>query len=274
MYNLINLFLESVYVEGFWGGIGVPYISSESQVEKAIAGYISEGMGIKSLDWTYKNYVKDNYTGIFDDSFDKKLVESIKLIKDYLDVYIEDMRNIDKPDIPSLFACSVAFFRLKNSFLGALACLRLGLFLESIIIQRTILEQIAWMYQVHDYKDDFFKLNPTRSISYLKNVIPEAGRMYKILSDFLHVSPELTKQFVKFDETNGGSLIMFSEKYLNLSMEHILTLVDWYCIIGEVVYKDYIEKFHHINRIDSSLNEYRETLVLRRKVYNILEISC
>lgn len=274
MYNLINLFLESVYVEGYRGGIGVPYISSESQVEKAIAGYISEGMGIKSLDWTYKNYVKDNYTGIFDASFDKKLVESIKLIKDYLDVYIEDMRNIDKPDIPSLSACSVAFFRLKNSFLGALACLRLGLFLESIIIQRTILEQIAWMYQVHDYKDDFFKLNPTRSISYLKNVIPEAGRMYKILSDFLHVSPELTKQFVKFDETNGGSLIMFSDKYLNLSMAHILTLVDWYCIIGEVVYKDYIEKFHHINRIDSSLNEYRETHELRRKVYNILEISC
>lgn len=272
MYDLINLFLESVYVEGFWGGIGVPYISSESQVEKSIAGYISESMGLKSLDWTYKNYVKDNYTGIFEDSFDKNLVLAIKLIKDYLENYIEEMRSIEKPDIPSLFVSSVAFFRLKNSFLGALACIRLGLFLESIIIQRTILEQIAWMYQVYDYQDDFFKLNPTRSISYLKNVIPEAGKMYKGLSDFLHVNPDLTKMFVNLDEEKGGYLTTFSKDYLDLSIKYILILVDWYCIIGELVYKDYIANFHHIKKIDYSINEQRETLELSKKVYNIIEI--
>lgn len=145
MKDLVDDFLEFEVINSLMGSLGFPYNSQGDSVERAVAGFGSYYSGNKSIDYYLKNYIKGN--DVFkqnEDSFKRQFTIAIVKIRNFLVDYIEYFRNIEKPDIPSLFASSVSFFRMENSFKGALICIKTGLAFESLSLERNILEQIAW----------------------------------------------------------------------------------------------------------------------------------
>lgn len=126
MVSFDNL-IDIKFIEGPWGILGVTKESSEIQIKKAIAGYISERLGLSSIDYTYKKYIKSQNLDFYENDFNNFISDSIIKVRTYLKSFIESIRNLEKPDIPSLFTASVAFFRLENTFIAALLCLKQGL---------------------------------------------------------------------------------------------------------------------------------------------------
>lgn len=261
MVSFDNL-IDMKFIEGPWRILGVTKKSSEIQIKKAIAGYISEQLGLSSIDYTYKKYIKSQKLDFYKNDFNNLISDSIIKVRTYLKSFIESIRNLEKPDIPSLFTASVAFFRLENTFIAALLCLKQGLFAEAFMLERIILEQIAWIYQIYDYEGDFFKLKPSMSISTLKKIFPKIGILYGILSDFIHLDPKVNWSYVNYEENEGALITMYKSSDLLVSLKFILYLLDMYCIVGEIIYKDMISDFKHINAYDSSFKENRESLKL------------
>ncbi|WP_270596436.1 hypothetical protein [Anaerococcus vaginalis] len=266
MKKISTNILKLKYIEGPWGILGFPYNSTDIQVKKTISGYLSEVFGLNSIDYVYKKYIKNQNIEKLSSKFDYNLADSTNEISNYLSDFIKDIRLLEKPDIPSLFTASVAFFRLENTFNAVLLCIRTGLFAEAFMLERIILEQIAWIYQVHNYNGDFFKLIPSMSISSIKKIFPESGRLYGILSDFTHIDPKLNWSFVNNENNADALLIMYNSKLLIWSLKIVLDLLDMYCIVGETIYKDLISDYKHINEADDSFKENRKTLILKNDI--------
>lgn len=271
MKKISTNILKLKYIEGPWGILGFPYSSTDIQVKKTISGYLSEVFGLNSIDYVYKKYIKNQNIEKLSSKFDYNLADSTNEISNYLSDFIKDIRLLEKPDIPSLFTASVAFFRLENTFNAVLLCIRTGLFAEAFMLERIILEQIAWIYQVHNYNGDFFKLKPSMSISSIKKIFPESGRLYGILSDFTHIDPKLNWSFVNNENNADALLIMYNSKLLIWPLKIVLDLLDMYCIVlycivGETIYKDLISDYKHINEADDSFKENRKTLILKNDI--------
>ncbi|MDD7512080.1 MAG: hypothetical protein PUK21_06915 [Peptostreptococcaceae bacterium] len=270
MKDLIDSFLEFEVINCCsMGSLGFPYNSQGDSVERAVAGFESYYSGNKSIDYYLKNYIKGN--GAFkqnEDSFNHQFTIAIVKIRDFLINYIEHFRNIEKPDIPTLFASSVSFFRMENSFKGALICMKTGLTFEALSLERNILEQIAWIYKAHDYDGDFFELKSNKCIGQLATLFDKAGKLYGVLSDYLHISPKITTKYVNF-EAEGGSVIMFNPDNLIESMGTLLTLMDWYFVMAEIIYFDLLEERFFINK-DKSLKKNRPSLKLKNEILESL----
>lgn len=267
--NISDSLLEFYIVSGLWGSMGFPYNSHNKGVEKAVAGYVSYRAGVKSVDNFYKEYFKG--CNIFDeDSYQHRITKSLVRMKSYIVENTEYYRNIEKPDIPSLFASSVAFFRMENSFRGVLLCIKSGLSFEAFTLERNILEQIAWIYKVYNHNGDFFKIQPNKCIRNLKKMYPEAGYLYGLLSNYLHVNPQITPNYVTFDAAAGGLVTMYKLEDIVTAIEILLLLIDWYFIMAEIIYYDYLQKYLYINK-DKSFREDRTSL--REEILAICEFD-
>ena len=109
---------------------------------------------------------------------------------------------------PGLVAAQAALLRLQASFRGAVLMCRLGLRFEATVIARLILEQIAWAYAVHGFTElVFWDVLPTKSISALKTIWPEVGRLYGQLTDVAHIVPEVSAEYHLLSETEPGVVI-------------------------------------------------------------------
>lgn len=272
MKDLIDIFLEFEVIYGPGGSIGFPYNSQGDSVERAVAGFGSYYSGTSSIDYYLKNYIKGNEVfKQIDDSFERQFTISIVKIKDYLVNYIEYFRNIEKPDIPSLFAASTSFFRMENTFKGALFCIKTGLTFEALSLERNILEQIAWIYKVYNYDGDFFGFKSNKCIGQLNKLFDKAGILYGHLSVFLHSNHKIIAQYVRF-ENEEGTIVMLKPDDLISSIGILLTLVDWYFVIAEIIYFDLLEARFFINK-DKSLKKNRKSIKFKKEILDSLIIA-
>lgn len=194
-----------------WITVGVPYNSPVSFIKKVYAGACASNLGIGSIDYAYKNYVNNQDFSESNNDFDTKLLEVTSSLKQGVINVLEYLMSIEKPDIPSLFAAGAAYVRIQNTFKGAVLCLRTGLHFETLAMERIIVEQLAWIYKVHNYKGDYFKVLPSKCISSLKQLIPSAGILYGILSDKLHIKPKSTLDYILI-ENNELNIVLSDSK--------------------------------------------------------------
>lgn len=111
-------------------------------------------MGIKSIDYTLEKYVSDNSFEI--DKNQRLINDMVKDIKRVIVDSLDYLMSIpNKPDNPNLYFSGAALIRLQNTFKASLICIKSNLHFESLGMQRMILEQLAWIYKMHDHEDFF-----------------------------------------------------------------------------------------------------------------------
>lgn len=230
--------------------IGIPYYFPEIYYKKTYAGAVACSLGLNSVDWTYKRYVEHLTFLDQDYQIEAKFIEVLHSIKQAVGKQIEYYTSIDKPDIPSLFASSAAYYRLKNTFKAVILCLRTDLYFETLALERMIIEQLAWIFTIHNYQGDFFQVNPTSCISNLKNLIPGIGKVYGQLSERTHIKPNTTKEYIKILENDLGVVLRDRNQTIR-NTRALLNIYDLFCIIGEYIIRNYINEYRYVKKDDN-----------------------
>ncbi len=227
--------------------IGVPCNSPPQLIKNVMAGASAYSLRLKSIDYTLKHYIDRQDINKIRNPNGELISQVTSSVKESIIDALDYLMSIRKPDIPSLFAAGAALVRLQNTFKGAALTLRTGLHFETIAMERMIIEQLAWIYRIHDFEGDFFKIEPSSCITPFKTLIPNVGNLYGYLSKKLHISPKDTTEYIVFkDNTLHLSLSDFTQ--IKKDAYLLLILVDMYCIVGEYIYSDLISKYKYLKK--------------------------
>lgn len=190
--------------------LGVPRDSTEEFRRYVFAAAKTVMMGNRSVDHVLRSY-RDHWTFPDTSGSGGALVRAMnRATKGQVREAATRISALDAPDgaTPGLAAAQAALLRLQASFRGAVLMCRLGLRFEAVVIARLILEQIAWAYAVHGFKDlAFFDVLPTKCVSVLKAIWPDVGRLYGQLTDVAHIVPEVSTEYVLFTGTESEVVI-------------------------------------------------------------------
>ena len=240
-------------------GNGVSFAVSHNAGEDArnavTAVAVARALGLKSLDYTRKNYVE---------SRNKQPRKRDRRRSDAINITAEAIRfvkqsaqrgyRVNPPRVSSgLFAAGSVLLRLPVTFRAAALSIRNGFHFESMAIARLILEQLAWAIAVLGTVDDsLFEVEPQRCLSSLKHLLPHAGRQYGLLSRLAHLVPEEHHRFLEFKES-GASITLTSLDRVQEDALVILSLADSYCVVCDFVFRDYFGELEHIVREGNKL---------------------
>lgn len=248
--------------------LGVPWNASEEFKKKVMSAAKSYNLGIKSVDYTLKKY--GQYWS-FKPSIEKELNEAIQDLKRIIVNALDYLMEIpDKPDIPSLYFCGAALIRLQNTFKAALISIKSRLYFEGMSLERMILEQLAWIYKVHNM-EDFFEVKPNKCIKDLKKMMPFVGRLYNYLSNGVHLSPKLFNEYIEKDlSIKMGDI---KQSYLNLYI--LFLLADIFCIVGEYIYANtkLVTEYRYIECANGKLKprDNRDTVDMIKKYQKFIK---
>lgn len=221
--------------------IAVPPDSSTQLKRNLLAAAKAYFMGYRSIDHVLKKYGPSWNLEI-------KLSRKQEVLNDMLRDITNKVRQIrewmdkieNKPDKVGLFAAGAALIRLETSFRAAKALIKRGYNFEALGICRLILEQMAWAYNIHELEDGtVFKILPTKSIAKLKNLIPNAGHLYGLLSKQAHISPHSTLRYIRFTEPCPQVVLAMTEDGVSSAFV-LLLLADVFSIVVEYIYRELV----------------------------------
>lgn len=173
-------------------------------------------------------------------------------IPDFVSEYLELLSNFDDINTIGLIVSRSAMYRMLNTFKSILMLLSRDLFIEAINLCRIILEQCAWCYSIYEIENEdlLFKLKPTDCIKSFKEFYIIAGNINGFLSKRVHISPELTKNYITIYKNYHA--ISFNPLIDRLdSFYCILQITDMYCSTIEFIFRNFIKEFKFIYFIDS-----------------------
>ncbi len=171
----------------------------------------------------------------------------------------------DKPIVASFSLLTKSI----NSILASYELCMEGYIIESGVLLRHIIEAICVSYDIYINEDrfkDFFynkeKFKSTKSIKPTKNLIPEIGNIYGILSEFnTHIStlncfPNFTKgKGDKIEFFIGGGIPTSEEESEEMKGEicQIFLVAIRILQLTEYIFKDYVSKFKMWENINNTL---------------------
>jgi hypothetical protein len=139
--------------------------------------------------------------------------------------------------------------------------LRQHWWLELACILKLILEQIAWSYAVRSLEGEvLFGTEPTKTVSIYKQFYRAAGKMYGILNETSHVSPERTIEYLDFSGKHPGFSYRLDNRPQNCAY-FLLLLIDMYLVTSEFIHGEYYER-----RLYTRLQSGKVTLKPRKKI--------
>jgi hypothetical protein len=165
-----------------------------------------------------------------------------QVIKRQVREAVDRISDLDAPAgaPPGLVAAQAALLRLQASFRGAILMCSLGLRFEAAVIARLIVEQIAWAYAVHGFKDlAFWDVLPTKSVSALKVIWPEVRRLYGQLTEVAHIAPEVTAQYLLFSGTESSVVIASVDDTKIVSFQ-LLYLAYVFSVVSAVTMRSFL----------------------------------
>lgn len=229
--------------------VGVPRDMPQECKSNIFGAAKSYYMGNNSIDYTIKKYSEYWKLDFTEKEEEKYLSLLCSLVREHATGVIKYFMSIpNKPDKPNIFACSAAIQRLANSFQGATLCASQCLHFEAVTISRIILEQLSWMYSISQLTGDlyeFTKVSPHKSISRLKEIIPNAGRGYGFLSEKSHILFQETLNYLDINEKTKK--IRLYDYHLSAhDALNLLILVDWLGIIGEYIYFNLLQEHRFV----------------------------
>lgn len=133
----------------------------------------------------------------------KPHVLALRSMMSIVDELAGELERVDVGGSLGRICAKSALCRLEATFKAAYGLIRKEYVFESEAVIRLSLEQLAWACAVYDAKDEkVFSTSPTKSIVFLKRYLPNAGALYKQLSEGAHIDPALARNYLRFH--NGG----------------------------------------------------------------------
>jgi hypothetical protein len=134
------------------------------------------------------------------------------------------------------FAAGMALTRLNTTFTVLALLTRYGYGFEAAGVARLVLEQLAWAYAVRDGEDaSLLEVMPQKSIGRLREILPWAGRLYGLLSEYAHIKPSLGGEYVEVSEE---AVAVYSRRPINwspmLAWCYAL-LADAFVVVAEII---------------------------------------
>jgi len=221
--------------------IAVPPDSSTQLKRNLLAAAKAYFMGYRSIDHVLKKYGPSWNLETKPSRKQEVLNDMLRDITNKVRQTREWMDKIEnKPDKVGLFAAGAALIRLETSFRAAKALIKRGYNFEALGVCRLILEQMAWAYNIHELEDGtVFKILPTKSVAKLKNLIPNAGHLYGLLSKQAHISPHSTLRYIRFTEPCPQVVLAMTEDGVS-SAFILLLLADGFSIVVEYIYRELV----------------------------------
>jgi hypothetical protein len=216
-----------------------------------LAALVASTLHLKSIDYARKRYVEDRPSPPRANRHDA-YVAAYKAAKQYVKRSVAKLQTTDRPEpTMGVFGASVVLERLPSSFFCAHLLYRLGHKYEGHAVARVILEQIAWAYAAHvtDDMEVVKKIETTRTISSLKTLLPDAGRLYGFLSSKTHIDYASHDEFLRVE--NGNNVLIRASGEFPEFAEVILTLADYFGIVWEATQFAYIDA-HESVLVDST----------------------
>jgi hypothetical protein len=214
--------------------VAVPSQTTESYRKMIWAAMVTYGLGNSSVD-----HVMKRYGFMWDKRSDKGFERDPRLIalRDIVGIVAATADELDRlaPAASLGSICSkAALCRLEASFKAAYGLVRKEYIFETDAVVRLILEQLAWVYAVHSLPDtDVLALSPTKCISRLRDVAPDCGQLYGLLSEWAHIDPSIADNYLKFHKAgvqvvrrsafnsfeSGAHLIRLAQVYLQVTQQ-------------------------------------------------------
>lgn len=183
----------------------------------------------------------------------RNYVQSYKAARAHIDECVRQMTTNTRNELGiGTFAASIALERLRSGFLAAHVLYRLGLNLEGDVVARQVLEQIAWALTASEVVDRE-KLNAvesSKSIAKLKKLVPEAGRLYGLLSKSAHASYEQHLSAFTTDQAGRG-LVKAAWNRQSVSADILLRLADLWVISYEWTQREHMTAFVSLDPANS-----------------------
>lgn len=252
--------------------VGMSRNSPESLRKRVRAAVVSQLLGLKSLDYTLKNYVED---ADFDDG-----EESLgNQISDYIARSSEGLRDelrklhLDDPTF-GVFGAEITLFRVPHSLDVARMLSNRGLLLEVLPILRLCLEMSAWAavaFRISEEKH-VRKLKAPYCVSEVKKIHGAAGRLYGLFSGFSHWEHSIHGQFLTTKKKRMG-VIDAAAEYRAVSLALCLCVLE---VITEVIRSLYEDRAATlIERVQGTLrrDESRKTRTFLERTVRATELA-
>lgn len=223
----------------------VPRDSPEHLINNVRTALVASTLGLKNLDHAKRRYVRSALEAPVNvdpniELYQKCYFTSKKHIQDtVLKLRTENRRE------PTLgeFGASLVLERLQTSFFSAHLLYRMGQKYEGHAVSRMILEQIAWAYAASKLDDieKIERLSPTKSVSRLKEMYPDAGTLYGHLSRKTHIDYSSHLEFLTVEEEKN--VVLHTQAEFQEYAAVTLHLADVFSFVWEYSQKHYIESF-------------------------------
>lgn len=213
------------------------------------AAVIASTLRLSSVDYARRRYVSAPEIPEADkDTPPIAYTAAYHSAKSYMSKLLTKLQTSGRPDpTVGVFGASIVLERLAPSFFCAHFLYRMGHSYEGHAVTRLILEQIAWAYTAYQSDDLTFleSIKTTRSISALKRLIPEAGRLYGFLSTKTHIDYTSHMEFLRVED--GQNIILHAQPHYAEYAEIILRLADIFGLVWEISQADYLDDFEAID---------------------------
>lgn len=154
--------------------------------------------------------------------------------------------------------------RLESTFRGASQLIRLGFAFEAEAVIRLGYEQVGWSFRIATMESrvEIEKVSVTKAASHLAAVLPEAGRIYGILSNLAHMHPSTHRRFLSENEGSSVSISIELDKPLLQTLRLLLELLDAFLVVSEVRFGEFGLCGHSLNAEGTALHADRPAVRL------------
>lgn len=239
-----------VYFGGQLATFGLSLSSPEDLRKNLTAAAMAFGLGHNSID-----YVRKRYKDVLKEEPSIRTTAWLQHVgrNELLSILTRILKETtyavkEKPDVLGLFAADMALIRIVASFRSALELLKLGFYIEALTICRLIIEQLAWIYDIHEKDDESFFNTPTsKSIGKIRRFLPELARAYGQLSEWAHLAPHVAPHYVSIkDRAELEGVIIKSPTKSAIGLVVLFRLLDYTWIISEYIYRNKLRKLNCI----------------------------
>lgn len=223
--------------------VGMQRNSPAEFKRRVLAGMLSYGLQLNSIDYTLKRYVDA-------DLYETDDISLGEAVSDYLRgasrVLKEELRKLHtQGDLPfGVIGAELTLYRLPHALDVARMMSNRGLLLEVLPLLRLSLEMTAWAHTAFYISDEqkVVDLKAQSCISSLKRTYRSVGQLYGFLSQFSHWGHAVHSEFIDI-EKETVSIVNASVRYRAMSLALCLVILD---VVVEVVRKIYAERSCHL----------------------------
>ncbi|MDJ0365225.1 hypothetical protein QMK33_08675 [Hymenobacter sp. H14-R3] len=198
----------------------------------------------KSVDNVLKNYLSgfEESRSSITSSQEEILIEGIlNISKQTYNALHKKLSDINFGEgTVSTIACNALFFRLAPTFRAIHYCINFYYYFEGFSLIRLVLEQLAYAYTASQVASGKFKtfVSPTKSVGILKNLLPNAGRLYNVLSKKAHIDKSEIHNYIKI-ENEQHFVLLHDINYALEASAYLLLVLDLMNCTFEYCFKNY-----------------------------------